>query len=72
MAATRSSSTRCWRSAIPCAPISTGAHGFGIDCLFVTRGIHSEEFEGIDQLDPVSIKELFGHPPRALTRELRW
>jgi HAD superfamily hydrolase (TIGR01459 family) len=49
-----------------------GAHGFGIDCLFVTRGIHSEEFEGIDQLDPVSIKELFGHPPRALMRELKW
>jgi len=49
-----------------------GAHGFGIDCLFVTRGIHAEEFEGIDQLDPASVKELFGHPPRALTRELRW
>ena len=49
-----------------------GAHGFGIDCLFVTRGIHSEEFEGVDQLDPASVKELFGHPPRALTRELRW
>jgi HAD superfamily hydrolase (TIGR01459 family) len=49
-----------------------GAHGFGIDCLFVTRGIHSEEFEGIDQLDPASVKELFGHPPRALIRELRW
>jgi HAD superfamily hydrolase (TIGR01459 family) len=50
----------------------TGAHGFGIDCLFVTRGIHAEEFEGIDQLDPTSVKELFGHPPRALMRELRW
>jgi HAD superfamily hydrolase (TIGR01459 family) len=50
----------------------TGALGFGIDCLFVTRGIHSEEFEGLDQLDPASVKELFGHPPRALTRELRW
>ena len=50
----------------------TGAHGFGIECLFVTRGIHSEEFEGIDQFDSNSIKELFGHPPRALTRELRW
>jgi HAD superfamily hydrolase (TIGR01459 family) len=49
-----------------------GALGFGIDCLFVTRGIHSEEFEGLDQLDPASVKELFGHPPRALTRELRW
>ena len=50
----------------------TGAHGFGIDCLFVTRGIHSEDFEGIDQLDPASVKELFGHPPKALIRELRW
>ena len=49
-----------------------GAHSFGIDCLFVTRGIHSSEFEGIDQLDPASVKELFGHPPRALMRELRW
>src|SRR6201985_317192 len=35
-----------------------GAHGFGIDCLFVTRGIHSEEFEGVDQLDPASGKGL--------------
>ena len=50
----------------------SGAHGFGIDCLFVTRGIHSEEFEGINQLDPASVKELFGHPPKALIRELRW
>jgi HAD superfamily hydrolase (TIGR01459 family) len=49
-----------------------GARGFGIDCLFVTRGIHAEDFEGLDQLDPVAVKELFGHPPRALTRELRW
>ena len=50
----------------------TGALGFGIDCLFLSRGIHSEEFESIDQLDPASVKELFGHPPRALMRELRW
>jgi HAD superfamily hydrolase (TIGR01459 family) len=49
-----------------------GAHGFGIDLLFVTRGIHAEDFDGIDQLDPASVKELFGHPPRALTRELKW
>jgi HAD superfamily hydrolase (TIGR01459 family) len=49
-----------------------GAHGFGIDCLFVTRGIHAEDFEGIDELDPASVKELFGHPPRALARELKW
>ncbi|MBR1223999.1 MULTISPECIES: TIGR01459 family HAD-type hydrolase [unclassified Bradyrhizobium] len=50
----------------------TGALGFGIDCLFVTRGIHSEEFEGIDQLDAASVRELFGHPPKALMRELKW
>ena len=24
------------------------------------------------EVDPASVKELFGHPPRALTRELRW
>src|SRR5437764_11284488 len=50
----------------------TGAREFGIDCLFVTRGIHSEEFEGRDQLDPASVLELFGHPPKALMRELKW
>jgi HAD superfamily hydrolase (TIGR01459 family) len=50
----------------------TGARGFGIDCLFVTRGIHSAEFEGLDQLDPASVTELFGHPPKALIRELKW
>ena len=50
----------------------TGAREFGIDCLFVTRGIHAEEFEGLDQLDPNSVMELFGHPPKALMRELRW
>lgn len=49
-----------------------GAHGFGINLLFVMRGIHAGEFEGIDLLDNASVKELFGHPPLALTRELRW
>jgi HAD superfamily hydrolase (TIGR01459 family) len=49
-----------------------GAQGFGIDCLFVTRGIHSEEFAGIEQLDPASVRELFGHPPRTLMRKLKW
>lgn len=49
-----------------------GAHAFGLDLLFLTRGIHSEEFAGIDQLDPASVKELFGHPPLALMRELKW
>ncbi|MDB5568497.1 MAG: HAD-superfamily hydrolase, subfamily [Tardiphaga sp.] len=49
-----------------------GAHAYGIDCLFVTRGIHAGEFEGIERMDSVAVKELFGHPPLALTRELRW
>src|SRR5260370_13170199 len=49
-----------------------GAHGFGIDCLFVTRGIHAEDFEGIDQLDPTPAKEPFAHPPPPLLRDLRW
>lgn len=49
-----------------------GAHAFGIDLVFLTRGIHSGDFAGIDQLDPASVKELFGRPPRALMRELKW
>jgi len=49
-----------------------GAHAFGLDLLFLTRGIHSEEFAGIDQLDPASVKELFGRPPLALMRDLKW
>jgi HAD superfamily hydrolase (TIGR01459 family) len=49
-----------------------GAQAFGIDCLFVMRGIHAGEFDGIEALDPAAVKELFGHPPLALTRELRW
>ncbi|WP_022719639.1 TIGR01459 family HAD-type hydrolase [Rhodopseudomonas sp. B29] len=49
-----------------------GAQAFGIDLLFVTRGIHADAFEGIDRLDNAAILELFGHPPKALTRELRW
>ncbi|ABD86466.1 TIGR01459 family HAD-type hydrolase [Rhodopseudomonas palustris] len=49
-----------------------GAQRFGIDCLFVTRGIHAAAFEGLDGLDALQVRELFGHPPRALTRELRW
>src|SRR5262249_33766397 len=50
----------------------TGAHGFAIDCLFVTRGIHCGEFGGTAELDPRSSKDFFGPPPRALIRELKW
>ena len=49
-----------------------GAHAYGIDCLFVARGIHAGEFEGIEQMGEATVKALFGHPPKALMRELRW
>lgn len=49
-----------------------GAQAFGIDCLFVIRGIHSEQFAGLDPLDPAAVRDLFGHPPKALMRELKW
>lgn len=49
-----------------------GAHAYGIDCLFVARGIHAGEFEGIEQMEADAVKELFGHPPKALMRELKW
>ncbi|MDB5656194.1 MAG: family HAD-type hydrolase [Tardiphaga sp.] len=49
-----------------------GAHAYGIDCLFVTRGIHAGEFEGIERMEAAAVKELFGHPPKALVRELKW
>ena len=49
-----------------------GAHAIGIDCLFVTRGIHADAFDGIDRLDSAEAKKLLGQPPLALTRELRW
>lgn len=49
-----------------------GAQAFGIDCVFVTRGIHAGEFEGVERMEPAEIKALFGHPPLALMRELKW
>ena len=49
-----------------------GARAFGIDCVFVTRGIHAGEFEGVERMETAEIKALFGHPPRALMRELKW
>lgn len=49
-----------------------GAQAYGIDCLFVIRGIHSAEFASLDQLDSAAVRELFGHPPLALMRELLW
>ena len=49
-----------------------GAQSFGVECLFVTRGIHAEAFNGSGQVDAATAKQLFGEPPLALTRDLRW
>jgi HAD superfamily hydrolase (TIGR01459 family) len=51
-----------------------GANGMGIECLFVTRGIHAQDFAGVEAIDEFTAKRLFGDhkPPFALTRELKW
>lgn len=51
----------------------TGANLMGLDCLFLTRGIHSADFEGLDIADEFAVRRLFGEnrPPRALMRDLK-
>jgi HAD superfamily hydrolase (TIGR01459 family) len=53
----------------------TGATRFGIDCLFVTAGIHGEELGERDAPDPAMLAELFATAamsPRVVTRRLAW
>lgn len=52
----------------------TGANMMGLDCLFLTRGIHAVEFEGLDIADEFSVRRVFGEtkPPRALMQDLTW
>lgn len=52
----------------------TGANLMGLDCLFLTRGIHAVDFEGLDVADEFSVRRLFGEakPPLALMRDLKW
>jgi HAD superfamily hydrolase (TIGR01459 family) len=53
----------------------TGALALGIDCLFVTAGIHAEELGGRDQPDMTALTEIFvaaGALPKAVTRRLAW
>lgn len=52
----------------------TGANAMGLDCLFVTRGIHSADFAGVSEIDDLTVRRLFGEakPPVALTRDLKW
>jgi HAD superfamily hydrolase (TIGR01459 family) len=52
-----------------------GAHGAGLDFLFVTSGIHAEELGGRNKPDPVAIGKAFaaaGGLPKAVMRLLAW
>ena len=52
-----------------------GAAAFGIDCLFVTGGIHAEELGGRDQPDAAALGDIFaavGLVPKAVTQRLIW
>lgn len=51
-----------------------GANGMNIECLFVTRGIHSADFAGSHEIDPFTSTRLFGEvkPPFAITHDLTW
>jgi ribonucleotide monophosphatase NagD (HAD superfamily) len=52
-----------------------GALSLGVDCLFVTAGIHAEELGGHDQPDPTALAAMFaesGALPKAVMRKLVW
>jgi len=52
-----------------------GAAAFGIDCLFVTAGIHAAELGGREQPNASALAEIFaaaGVYPKAVMRRLEW
>jgi HAD superfamily hydrolase (TIGR01459 family) len=52
-----------------------GAAAFGIDCLFVTAGIHAEELGRRDAPDLAALGDIFaaaGVAPKAVTHRLKW
>jgi HAD superfamily hydrolase (TIGR01459 family) len=52
-----------------------GASAFGVDCLFVTAGIHADELGGRESIDHGALVEIFGEAgvlPQAVTRRLVW
>jgi HAD superfamily hydrolase (TIGR01459 family) len=52
-----------------------GAVAFGIDCLFVTAGIHAEELGERDNPDAAAVSDIFakaGVYPKAVMRRLAW
>ena len=53
----------------------TGAASLGVDCLFLTAGIHAEELGGRDTPDPAVLRQIFagaGVMPKAVMRRLAW
>jgi len=52
-----------------------GAAAFGVDCLFVTAGIHAEELGQREAPDLAALDDIFaaaGVTPKAVTRRLVW
>ena len=52
-----------------------GAHDLGVDCLFVTAGIHAEELGQRDDPDLSALGTMFaaaGHAPKAVMKRLIW
>jgi HAD superfamily hydrolase (TIGR01459 family) len=52
-----------------------GAIGYGLDCLFVTAGIHAEELGDRHAPDPEVLRKMFaeaGVAPKAVTPRLQW
>jgi len=52
-----------------------GAHAFGVDCLFITSGIHAEELGSREHPQAHALGGLFataGAPPKAVMRQLVW
>lgn len=52
-----------------------GAQAFGVDCLFVTAGIHAEELGDRDNPDLAALRKIFaaaGVDPAAVMQTLRW
>jgi HAD superfamily hydrolase (TIGR01459 family) len=53
----------------------TGATSLGVDCLFVTAGIHAEEFGSRENPEPAILADVFtaaNAKPKAVTRRLVW
>jgi len=88
LALAETAKARTARSLVPQVPLNrvlaigdsvrtdlNGAHNLGVDCLFVTAGIHAEELGHRDDPDPEALKTMFaaaGQMPKAVTRRLVW